>query len=132
MYFGAEVLQAQPLSCGDVEGAAGGVDQPAVVHSCLHPPVLVLPLPLLPPGLLQLPAQLQHQCVGHHVSRVPPGGPVVGLTPVKPRGHLLVYLTAWAGRKQLKRTLLHLDTQRYDSDLKEDICFQVENATQGL
>lgn len=89
-HLGAQVLQADPLPGADAEGRARRVDQPAVVHPGLQAPVLILPLPVLPVGLLQLPAELQHQGVGHHLGRVPPGAPVGRLAPAEPGGHGLV------------------------------------------
>lgn len=86
-HLGAQVLQAEPLPGADAVGGARGAGQPAVVHSSLEATVLVLPLPLLPLGLLQLPAELQHQGVGDHISRVPLGAPVIRLVPAKPGGH---------------------------------------------
>ena len=91
-HLGAEVLQAQPLPGADAEGGARRAGQPAVVHSGLEASVLDLPLSLQPLRLLQLPAELHHQCVGHHVRRVPLGAAVIRLIPAEPGGHGLVLL----------------------------------------
>lgn len=90
--LGAEVLQAQPFPGADAVGGPRRAGQPAVVHPGLEAPVLVLPLSVLPLRLLQLPAELQHQGVGDHVGRVPPGAPVIRLIPAEPGGHGLVLL----------------------------------------
>lgn len=91
-HLGAEVLQAEPLPSADAVGGARRAGQPTVVHSGLEAPVFILPLPLLPLRLLQLPAELQHQSVGDHVGWIPPGSPTIRLIPVEPGGHGLVRL----------------------------------------
>ncbi len=88
--LGAEVLQAQLLPGADAVGGARRAGQPAVVHSGLEAAVLIVPLPLLPFSLLQLPAELQHQGVSDNISRVPLGAPVIRLIPAEPGGHDLV------------------------------------------
>lgn len=87
--LGAELLQAESLHGGEAEGGAGRAGQPAVVHAALEALVLALPLPPSPLCLLQLPAQLQHQRFRDHLGRMPPGGPVEGLAPAEPGGHVL-------------------------------------------
>lgn len=84
VYFGAHVLQLQPLPGADVVAVLGVADQPAVVHAALHAPVLVLALALLLLRLLHLPAQLHHQRLHHHLRGAPLGNAVWGLVPPEP------------------------------------------------
>lgn len=103
-HLGAELLQAESLPGADAEGGARRAGQPAVVHAGPEAPVLALSLPLLPLGLLQLPAQLQHQRFGDHLGGIPPGGPVIRLVPAEPGGHVLHH------ELPRKRTLFWTDT----------------------
>lgn len=89
----AEVLQTKPLPGADAEGGSRRAGQPAVVHSGFQASVLALPLLLLSLGLLQLPAELQHQRFCDHFSRIPSGSLVVLLVPNEPGGHGLVLLS---------------------------------------
>lgn len=92
-HLSAEVLQTEPLPGADAEGGSRRAGQPAVVHSSFQASVLALPLSLLSLGLLQLPAELQHQRFGDHFSRSPSGRLVILLVPTEPGGHGLVLLS---------------------------------------
>lgn len=89
MDFAAQVLERQSLSVADVVGHARRAHQPAVVHSGAQPPVLVIALALQSLRLFHLPAEFEHQRVRHHLSRLAPCAPVLGLAPAEPRhGHV--------------------------------------------